>query len=217
MSCDKQNGDTGCPILLNGVLLDFYICFIFCETLFKMIVVSSSFIVCGIKAAMYNARIVSKLLHKRTFRSFVSTACHYDKRDTNAKSTVIMTQHCNSTERSVMFFLNAGHNQILNNFRTFHTCENARQCTTVEQNAHSCRTCWNCGRDTSPVRELFFCDCGVVQKPASELTYFELMQLKPTFDINTKNLGDMFREMQKKLHPDKFTSKSQVCHLPEPS
>ncbi|BFY98812.1 hypothetical protein BsWGS_01852 [Bradybaena similaris] len=76
--------------------------------------------------------------------------------------------------------------------------------------SHQCqRHCWNCGRDTHPARELFFCDCGVVQKPACELTYFDLMQLKPSFDIDTKSLGDMFRETQKRLHPDKFSAKKQ--------
>ncbi|CAL1534481.1 unnamed protein product [Lymnaea stagnalis] len=72
------------------------------------------------------------------------------------------------------------------------------------------RDCWNCGRDTSPVRELFFCDCGVVQKPANELTFFDLMVLEPSFDINSKKLSEIFHETQKKLHPDKFSSKSET-------
>ncbi|KAK0057657.1 iron-sulfur cluster co-chaperone protein HscB mitochondrial [Biomphalaria pfeifferi] len=75
---------------------------------------------------------------------------------------------------------------------------------------HNHRSCWNCGRNTSPVLELFFCDCGVVQKPAIELTYFDIMLLEPSFDIDIKKLSDVFKETQKKLHPDKFSAKSET-------
>ncbi|XP_005110339.1 iron-sulfur cluster co-chaperone protein HscB [Aplysia californica] len=71
------------------------------------------------------------------------------------------------------------------------------------------RDCWNCGRDTNPRTELFFCECGVVQKPAHELTFFDLMQMEPSFDVDLIELGKTFRETQKKLHPDKFSIKSK--------
>ncbi|XP_059149876.1 iron-sulfur cluster co-chaperone protein HscB-like [Physella acuta] len=81
------------------------------------------------------------------------------------------------------------------------------------RNHHSCskehRNCWNCGRDTSPETELFFCDCGMVQKPANDLTYFDLMQLPAGFDIDLKLLSEVYKETQKKLHPDKFSNKSE--------
>ena len=73
------------------------------------------------------------------------------------------------------------------------------------------RSCWKCGRNTDPLKELFFCECGIVQKIAPNLTYFDLLQEDQTFDLDAKVLGVVFRDTQKLLHPDMFSSKSKVC------
>ncbi|KAK3802521.1 hypothetical protein RRG08_033180 [Elysia crispata] len=71
------------------------------------------------------------------------------------------------------------------------------------------RSCWKCGRDTNPEKELFFCKCGIVQTVAPSVTYFDLLREDISFDLDTKTLGVVFRETQKHLHPDMFSSKSK--------
>ena len=72
------------------------------------------------------------------------------------------------------------------------------------------RKCWNCGRDTDSIKELFFCHCGVVQSPAVELTFFDLFNVDKSFDVDLKKLGEMYHHLQKRLHPDKYSQKSEV-------
>ena len=75
------------------------------------------------------------------------------------------------------------------------------------------RSCWKCGRDTNPEKELFFCKCGIVQTVAPSVTYFDLLREDISFDLDTKTLGVVFRETQKHLHPDMFSSKSKVLNF----
>ncbi|GFS00353.1 Co-chaperone protein HscB homolog [Elysia marginata] len=69
--------------------------------------------------------------------------------------------------------------------------------------------CWKCGKNTNPEKELFFCKCGVVQSVAPSLTYFDLLQQQPSFELDSKSLGVVFRDTQKFLHPDMFSTKSK--------
>lgn len=70
------------------------------------------------------------------------------------------------------------------------------------------RQCWKCGRTTEK-QELFFCECGVVQSVA-EVDYFRLFGIEQTFDIDANDLSVRLKELQKILHPDKYTLKSEV-------
>ena len=73
------------------------------------------------------------------------------------------------------------------------------------------RECWSCGQKANSIEELFFCStCGSVQKPAYEVTYFELLESDGLFDIDIGQLGKIFRKRQKRLHPDMFSLKSKV-------
>uniref|UniRef100_A0A6B2LEW1 J domain-containing protein n=1 Tax=Arcella intermedia TaxID=1963864 RepID=A0A6B2LEW1_9EUKA len=70
--------------------------------------------------------------------------------------------------------------------------------------------CWYCGSTHPPVTG-FFCDeCGYVQ-PLScvRCSFFDFFSLPASFEIDTKLLQDRFRQLQKKLHPDRFTRKSE--------
>ncbi|KAJ8304810.1 hypothetical protein KUTeg_018393 [Tegillarca granosa] len=69
------------------------------------------------------------------------------------------------------------------------------------------RKCWQCGRKTEDL-ELFFCECGVVQSVA-EVDYFRLFGIERTFDIDVNELSVRLKELQKMLHPDKYTLKSE--------
>ncbi|CAG5130975.1 unnamed protein product [Candidula unifasciata] len=154
----------------------------------------------------------SRLLYLNKFSNLSNCTTQVNNRTTE---TTIKLQAVNCVNRIItvpLFHHNIFVSYSLAQLRKFHTEHNkGRLCMKSSPLlfSHCQRHCWNCGRNTNPTRELFFCDCGVVQKPACELTYFDLMQLKPSFDIDTKSLGDMFRETQKRLHPDKFSGKKQ--------
>lgn len=72
------------------------------------------------------------------------------------------------------------------------------------------RKCWNCGRETDALKELFFCECGVVQSPATEVTYFTLFNMDETFNVDLKALGEVYKYLQKHLHPDMYSQKTET-------
>jgi len=71
--------------------------------------------------------------------------------------------------------------------------------------------CWQCGRNIDDVvAERYFCDCGVVQPPVSARSYFDIMGIKETFDIDLSELTEKYRSLQRILHPDKYSQKCGV-------
>ena len=53
-------------------------------------------------------------------------------------------------------------------------------------------------------------NCGVLKSPPTlkEVTYFDLMKQSVNFNVDIKNLSKKHRELQTKLHPDKYSTKS---------
>ncbi|WP_153916604.1 co-chaperone HscB [Shewanella sp. TC10] len=45
------------------------------------------------------------------------------------------------------------------------------------------------------------------------MNYFELFQITPSFDIDTANLAERYRELQMAVHPDKFANESEQQKL----
>ncbi|MGZ9898639.1 co-chaperone HscB [Shewanella gaetbuli] len=45
------------------------------------------------------------------------------------------------------------------------------------------------------------------------MNYFELFDLDPVFTVDTANLAERYRELQKAVHPDKFASQSEQQKL----
>lgn len=72
------------------------------------------------------------------------------------------------------------------------------------------QNCWKCGKVVDPVNEQFICECGVLQPPVGNRTFFEVLGVETKFDIDTVELTKKFRNLQSKLHPDKFGTKSEV-------
>ncbi|ELT96361.1 hypothetical protein CAPTEDRAFT_162651 [Capitella teleta] len=70
--------------------------------------------------------------------------------------------------------------------------------------------CWKCGTDLDPVGQQYFCDCGVVQPPKLCRDFFCMMGMKVDFDVNVPDLKKQFTTLQRNLHPDKFTQKSET-------
>src|SRR5690242_6883551 len=71
--------------------------------------------------------------------------------------------------------------------------------------------CWKCGETTSKFD--LFCTapiCGVVQPIVFDETFdaFELFNLQPQFYVDLNVLEGRYRELQTKLHPDKFAIKT---------
>lgn len=100
----------------------------------------------------------------------------------------------------------AGSTFCFYNQRTFtlsQTNVNRRQYSTTSE-----RTCWKCGNKVDNNEELFFCKCGVVQD-IKGLTFFELMGIPESFDIDVTSLTQKYRDLQRQLHPDKYTLKSE--------
>ncbi|CAL8104602.1 unnamed protein product [Calicophoron daubneyi] len=71
----------------------------------------------------------------------------------------------------------------------------------------SSRKCWECG-DVLTACDCF-CKCGKIQPVGQTLTYFDALGYPhPCVEIEPHELTQRFREVQKRLHPDKFTQKS---------
>ena len=71
------------------------------------------------------------------------------------------------------------------------------------------RKCWKCGKDTDVDKEMFFCQCGVIQE-VDKLNYFQILRLPEEYDVDLESLSNKYKNLQKQLHPDKFSLKSEV-------
>lgn len=70
--------------------------------------------------------------------------------------------------------------------------------------------CWKCGSTIDPNKEQYFCACGVVQPPIDKRSLFQVMGLEERYDIDLKDLAEKYRDLQRILHPDKYSQKSEV-------
>ncbi|XP_065831539.1 iron-sulfur cluster co-chaperone protein HscB-like isoform X2 [Oscarella lobularis] len=70
--------------------------------------------------------------------------------------------------------------------------------------------CWKCGDDLDS-GALFFCGCARnVVLPSSKRDFFSIFEIPQSMNIDEKMLARKFRELQSKLHPDKFAQKSKT-------
>lgn len=72
------------------------------------------------------------------------------------------------------------------------------------------QSCWNCRRalDQTPA---FFCMlCKVVQAPVEGVSYFQIMDCDYTFALDTQKLQKRYFQLQRSLHPDNFSQKSET-------
>jgi molecular chaperone HscB len=71
-------------------------------------------------------------------------------------------------------------------------------------------SCWSCGSDIKRID--LFCQapkCGVIQGiQTSNIDVFETFGLPIQFELDAQKLDLEYKELQKKLHPDKFATKS---------
>jgi ribosomal protein L40E len=82
---------------------------------------------------------------------------------------------------------------------------------TFQHGLAASKICWSCN-EKLPSNSLFCREkCGAVQNlKNSEVNYFYLFEILESIRVDAKILEYRFKELQKKLHPDKFSLKSQV-------
>ena len=66
--------------------------------------------------------------------------------------------------------------------------------------------CWSCKGPVAS-RALFCSVCGAVQGPGA-IDHFSRLGLRPTFEIDMDELERQYLGFQRRLHPDRFASKS---------
>ncbi|GAB4821397.1 hypothetical protein N2152v2_008443 [Parachlorella kessleri] len=75
------------------------------------------------------------------------------------------------------------------------------------------RHCWQCGSGLGQ-QDLFFCpQCSSIQPPDhdAESTYFTVFGMdEPRFDLRESELEQRYKQLQRLLHPDKFSTGSQL-------
>lgn len=67
--------------------------------------------------------------------------------------------------------------------------------------------CWNC--NFAYKSDLFCSKCKALQEPSENLTYFDIMGVPKSYDITITEIQRKYKELQKVLHPDKFSNKSE--------
>uniref|UniRef100_A0ABK0M4E4 HscB mitochondrial iron-sulfur cluster co-chaperone n=1 Tax=Rattus norvegicus TaxID=10116 RepID=A0ABK0M4E4_RAT len=72
--------------------------------------------------------------------------------------------------------------------------------------------CWNCGRAMGAGRgDEFFCaHCRALQPPDPTRDYFSLMNCNQSFRVDIRKLQQRYQQLQRLVHPDFFSQKSQT-------
>ncbi|XP_054006801.1 iron-sulfur cluster co-chaperone protein HscB [Hylaeus anthracinus] len=67
--------------------------------------------------------------------------------------------------------------------------------------------CWNC--NFTYKSDLFCSKCKVLQEAPENITYFDIIGIPQSYDVQIKEIQKKYKELQKLLHPDKFSNKSE--------
>ncbi|KAJ3674556.1 hypothetical protein LUZ60_005172 [Juncus effusus] len=71
-------------------------------------------------------------------------------------------------------------------------------------------SCWSCGAVGPTSGPFLACgSCGAVQPVDHSVDYFEIFGVKQMYDIKEETLEGIYKDWQKKLHPDLVHSKSE--------
>ncbi|XP_005396220.1 PREDICTED: iron-sulfur cluster co-chaperone protein HscB, mitochondrial [Chinchilla lanigera] len=82
----------------------------------------------------------------------------------------------------------------------------------ASQTGSSALQCWKCGGPGDPARgDGFFCpQCRALQPPDPTRDYFSLMDCNRSFRIDTTKLQHRYQQLQRLVHPDFFSQRSQT-------
>lgn len=68
-------------------------------------------------------------------------------------------------------------------------------------------SCWNCGAEVET--QALFCNaCEVLQPPSPQSDFFDVLGVKPSFELDAADLERRFKLLSRKLHPDRFATAS---------
>jgi len=68
------------------------------------------------------------------------------------------------------------------------------------------KSCWSC-KGPVAVGALFCSTCSAVQGPAA-INHFQRLGVEQSYDVNVANLDQMYFDLQRQLHPDRFAAKT---------
>ncbi|XP_021771238.1 uncharacterized protein LOC110735370 isoform X3 [Chenopodium quinoa] len=72
------------------------------------------------------------------------------------------------------------------------------------------RRCWNCNSSPTTSQLFLVCDsCRCIQPVDRSVDYFRIFGLERKYDIEESSLEGLYKDWQKKLHPDLVHSKSE--------
>lgn len=71
-------------------------------------------------------------------------------------------------------------------------------------NSSKIARCWNCDE---PSPQVFCQSCNCLQKPNLNNNYFQLLGVDQDFNVSEIALSKKYKDLQKVLHPDKFSNK----------
>jgi len=75
------------------------------------------------------------------------------------------------------------------------------------------KSCWKCQRPLNSSLSVIFCPgCETIVPPPETVDYFRLFGVDPTFSQDTANLSKTCRDLQRLVHPDKFSLRSDREH-----
>ncbi|KAG8455776.1 hypothetical protein GDO86_001824 [Hymenochirus boettgeri] len=70
------------------------------------------------------------------------------------------------------------------------------------------RRCWSCHAEVS-WSELFCPSCTTLQPPDESKDFFQILDCEKSFNVDTQELQRKYRNLQRLLHPDYFSQKSE--------
>ncbi|PHJ17711.1 fe-s protein assembly co-chaperone protein [Cystoisospora suis] len=99
--------------------------------------------------------------------------------------------------------------------------ESSRVSSTSVQNERGCSdrpVCQNCGAISKQKFPILCEDCHTIMKPRysdagrNELSYFDLLQIRPDFDVDLRVLDAKYKQLEKRLHPDRHVHAPEEMH-----
>ncbi|KAH8408321.1 hypothetical protein KR215_002378 [Drosophila sulfurigaster] len=88
-------------------------------------------------------------------------------------------------------------------------CRPTIKCSIVPNTRHyaslSTSVCWNCQK---PAKQMICADCGSLQDVDNTINYFKLLDFPTQFTLQSQQLTQRFRQLQARVHPDKYRNKT---------
>ncbi|ALC43936.1 l-3-72Do [Drosophila busckii] len=98
-------------------------------------------------------------------------------------------------------YTKVNYKQSTNNYAAHYRLQQQRFATL----SASASTCWNCQKQQ---QNMICASCGSLQDVNNQINYFELLSFPTKFTMQQQELTQRFRQLQARVHPDKYSNKS---------